>query len=482
MFEPIRRRLRDVGSPDRIGVAVSGGADSVFLLRALHYLGVAAAVLHVNHRLRGAESDADQAFVASLAAELGMPFHCVDSPLPEGNTEQEARRARYQFFNAIRAEHALDAVATGHTLDDQAETVLLRFLRGSGTQGLAGILPVTGEHIIRPLLDFRRANIRHWLQTQEIAWREDASNESTGFDRNRARKETLPALERDYNPSLAVTLASTAEWARGEEDYWATETNRLGSEILHVHGETVSFRNGPMLALPMAAQRRLLRRAVSLVRGSLRGIDFQHIEAVRGLLSIEQGSGRIHLPGVEAYRSFDQFRLAPLDLDARLPRNFQKELETPGHTPVPEHGITIVMELVSANRVYNEQRDMLDPAVCPSPLWVRNWRPGDSYWRKGGTGVQKIKQLFQEFRIPLWERRTWPVVVWGDPAGETPEGLIVWTRRFGVAEQFAARPGSAQALLLREMGESNEVAPASKDQVALRGLPITPAEPGAEVL
>ncbi|HVV44014.1 MAG TPA: tRNA lysidine(34) synthetase TilS, partial [Bryobacteraceae bacterium] len=166
-----------IGDRRRIGVAVSGGADSVFLLTALHELGAAVAVLHVNHRLRGEESDADEAFVRDLAAELNLEFHTSALPPAPGNIEQEARRLRYEFFAEAIADGVCSFVATGHTLDDQAETVLFRFLRGSGAAGLSGIRPETESGLIRPLLGLRRTAIREWLTGRGIAWREDASNE-----------------------------------------------------------------------------------------------------------------------------------------------------------------------------------------------------------------------------------------------------------------------------------------------------------------
>jgi tRNA(Ile)-lysidine synthase len=431
-------------------------------------LGSAAAVLHVNHKLRDKDSNADEEFVRNLAARRQVPFCALAAPVAAGNLEQEARRTRYRFFNECRLKFGLDAVATGHTLDDQAETVLLRFLRGSGTQGLSGIRPITPEGIVRPLLGLRRSDIREWLRSSGIPWREDASNLSTNFDRNRARLETMPQLERDYNPSLARTLAATAECALEEEAYWTDEMARLEPRILRIEPETVFFQNGPMLALAVAVQRRLLRRAVAAARGSLRGIDFAHIEAIRAMLSTEAGSGRLQLPGLEAYRSFDQFRLGPPGFDARLPRNFQQQLELPGRTTVPGYALTIDTELVNGFDVYNRDRNFLDLDQCRGPLWVRNWRPGDSYCRQGEAGAQKIKQLFQEFRVPLWERRTWPVIVSGDPQDETSESLVVWTRRFGTAEQFAAKEGSSRVLMIgetdvRETSESKKGAGTSND-------------------
>lgn len=436
----------------RLGVAVSGGADSVFLLRVLHATGLAAGVLHVNHQLRGGESDGDAAFVRSLAAELGLPVVVATIPVGEGNVEQEARRGRYRFFSDQIAAGFCDAVATGHTLDDQAETVVSRFLRGAGTAGLSGIRPVTGDRMVRPLLEVRRDDIRAWLGERGHPWREDSSNQEQAFLRNRIRLDLLPHLA-EFNPALPQVLASTAEWAQGEEEFWDAETSRHCAEMVEQRGEIALLRTGDLLARPVAVQRRVLRKAVEMVKGSLRSIDFRHIEAIRALTMTAEGSGRIQLPELDIYRSFDWLRLAPIGIDSRLERNFEVPLEVPGLTLVPERGLTIGMELVSPLGVYNDEESVLDWSRCAGGLVLRNWQPGDSYRRAGKSGAEKIKSLFQEFRIPLWERRSWPVIAKGQE--------ILWTRRFGPAAEYVPGPECEQLLRIREGGESNRVVSAS---------------------
>jgi len=427
----------------RIGVALSGGADSVFLLTALRELNLASAVLHVNHQLRGPESDADEAFVRSLAENLGLPFHAASLPPGEGNTEQEARRLRYQFFADCLANGSCDSVATGHTLDDQAETVLFRFLRGSGTAGLSGIRPATTNHILRPLLLLRRSDIRDWLTARNIAWREDASNANVDYQRNRIRRNILPELAQ-LNPSLPAVLASTADWARAEEDYWTAELDRLEPAHLIPAPETVLIDIEPFVRLPVAVQRRLLRRAVERVRGDLRAIGFHHVEAIRALMATREGSGRIQLPELDVFRSFDRLRLAPQHFDARQERDFDIPMMIPGETSLPERLLSIGMELVAGSGVYNGDVNALDSARCRGSLHLRNWRPGDQLERNQleRTAAVKIKTLFQEYRVPLWERRRWPVIVLDDS--------IVWTRRFGAARQFAASAASDSVLLVRD--------------------------------
>jgi tRNA(Ile)-lysidine synthase len=176
------------------------------------------------------------------------------------------------------------------------------------------------------------------------------------------------------------------------------------------------------------------------------------VEAIRGLMRTREGSGRIQLPGLDIYRSFDWLRLAPVGFDSRLARDFEAELRIPGLTTLPERRLTIDIELmdvelVTKPSVYNKQMDALDWEKCAGSLKLRNWRPGDSYIPVGKSGAEKIKTLFQHNRIPLWERRTWPVVVRGES--------ILWTRRFGVADVFAATPESRRLLLIREAPESN---------------------------
>ena len=441
-----------------IGVAVSGGADSVFLLHALHELGVAAAVLHVNHALRGAESDADEAFVRSLADTLGLPVHVLNSPVAPGNVEQEARRARYDFFARQIAKRTWEAVATGHTLDDQAETVLYRFLRGAGTAGLSGIRPATGAGIIRPILELRRDDIRRWLTERAIAWREDASNQSLAIQRNRIRLQHLPELAASLNPGLSEVLATTAVWAQDEEDYWSAELDRLAPRYLLEKPETILIPTRPFLELPVAVARRLLRHAIQRVRGSLRAIDFSHVEHIRSMMATREGSGRIQLPALDVYRSFDWLRLSPLGFDSRLARDFEKPLSVPGRTEVKERELTIEMELIDPQGVYNSEVRGLDWSgsgrLSFDCLILRNWRPGDQYQPQGHPAAEKIKTLFQEHRVPLWERRCWPVIVDGN-------NTIVWSRKFGAAAQFAARPDSRKVLTIRETAESNPATAAS---------------------
>lgn len=432
----------------RIGVAVSGGADSVFLLHALRELGLAHCAIHINHQLRGTESDADEAFVIKFSRGYGLEVLTLRRPISRGNIEQEARRARYEYFRSVLEDGGCDAVATGHTLDDQAETVLYRFLKGSGTAGLSGVCPVTSGRIIRPLLEFRREEIRAWLRSAGLSWREDCTNADTGFARNWLRLVIMPQIAEHLNPSLPRTLATTAEWAAGEEEYWSGELDRIAPECLSRSGHAVLIDLDAFGDFAAAVQRRLLRRAIADVLGSLRSIDFDHVERVRSMTTTREGSGRIQLPGLDVYRSFDWLRLAPWGMDAGVDRDFSVRLAAPGLTTVPERSITLKIESVKADAVYNNQVNALDGDKCAGALELRNWRPGDRIQTKFAANAEKIKTLFQEFRVPLWERRNWPVIA--------RDGTILWTRQFGADRNAAAGPESSSVFLVDEIGLAGE--------------------------
>jgi tRNA(Ile)-lysidine synthase len=304
---------------ERIGVAVSGGADSVALLQALHELrpelGVVLSVVHFNHRIRGADSDADERFVRKLAQsfELEMFAGSGDAPataLQNGESlETAARGLRYAFFAQVIEQNKLDKIAVAHNQDDQAETVLMRFLRGAGTKGLAGIYPsveLGRGRIVRPLLEVSRAEIETYLRSKSQGWREDATNEDLVHTRNKVRRELLPQLK-EFNPSIVEALARTAEVARGEEEYWQGEVNRLLPMVLlpgkatrgggRAAGNSLNDKSSgldieALRRHPLALQRRLIRAATEVLAIK---IDAMHVETV---LSVAAGQiSAYELPG-----------------------------------------------------------------------------------------------------------------------------------------------------------------------------------------
>ncbi|HEY6988132.1 MAG TPA: tRNA lysidine(34) synthetase TilS [Bryobacteraceae bacterium] len=417
----------------RVGVAVSGGADSVALLHILRGLRSDLTVLHVNHHLRGEESDGDEAFVRELAQSLGVAVLVEHATPAPGNLEGEARHARRAFFLRSREEFGLVRIALGHTRSDQAETVLFRLLRGSGLTGLAGMRPITEDGFIRPLLAIGREEVRSWAREQGLTWREDSSNADLRFSRNRLRHETLPELARTYNPNLVGVLAGLANLAQTEESYWNEQVESIYPKITKRNQLGSFFQIDQLNALHPALGRRILRRAIHAVRGGLAGIDLAHVEVILNLCTSREGHDRVLIPGVDALRSFDELLLAQPGVLSDRPRNYRLPLEFGQKCELPFGAGALTLDYFCAN--FKKEQDLggevsdLDAGVLAGEeLSVRNWLPGDVLHRAGHRTAEKIKSLFQLYRVPLWERRHWPVVV----AGEE----IVWARQFGGAARF----------------------------------------------
>lgn len=420
---PFNRNLLRPGM--RLMLAVSGGADSVALLRAMHEgardLGIILSVAHVHHGIRGSAADGDAEFVAALAERCGLDFllHRADVPAraaqQQETLEEAARHTRYGFFRECIASGKADAVATAHTLDDQAETVLLKLLRGAWTEGLGGTHPVVevpGGQILRPLLQTRRAEIEAYLRSQGQEWREDESNRELTFTRNRVRHQLLPILA-EYNPQITGQLSSLAAIARDEERYWQNQLAVLLPQILlpgkPVRGGGRSAGSGaPGISLEVervrgldaALQRRILRSAVSQAGG---GLDYLHTEALLVLVCQGSSGQRLSLPGnLVAERTPRELRIFPADEgDEALP---EYRLPVPGEAAAKAFGLVFRAEAEPGG----------------SDALVRVWKPGDRVTLRYSRGPKKVKEVLERMRIPAQERRTWPVVVW--------EGRVVWLR------------------------------------------------------
>ena len=377
------RRHRMMEPGQRVAAAVSGGADSVCLLMVMselaRELGISLSAVHVNHGLRGAESDGDEVFVRDLAGHLGVALHTERIELPEGeNLEQAARDARRGVFASL----PVDRIATGHTRSDQAETVLYRLIRGSGIAGLRGILPVTDERIVRPLIECSRAEAEAYLNQRGLEWRDDSSNLNRAFARNRIRHDLIPSLTRDFNPAVQEVLAATADVARDEEDFWRGELDVLASQLLLRKGTAVLIRISDLSGLHKAVVRRLLRRAAAEVKGDLRGIDLLHIEQIAGLTAQAEGHGRVQAPGLDVFRSFEWLRIARPQTESRFARDYSFDVVPGDNAPVeirlPLSRILLEIQH-DANHSYNTSGDEVDRRLVVGPLQLRNWHPGDEF-------------------------------------------------------------------------------------------------------
>ncbi len=434
-------------SRDRVLTGVSGGADSVCLALVLKELGFDVAVAHVNHGLRGAESDTDEKFTKELAGTLGVPFFATKvalsgpapaasalrlsrRPLPggEANLEAAGREARRQFFIETARRRGYSKIALAHTRNDRVETFLMNLLRGAGSEGLVSMAPVSGN-TIRPLIETGRNEVEAYLTENNQSWRTDSSNFDLGFARNRLRHAVIPELESRFNPSLIQTLARTVEileaedaWMRAVADQWLSEHGRKEENDFLIPAAELK-------SAPAGLVRRILRTVLRLAGSGLRDVSFGHIEAVRALLEEGKSGKFVQIPGgLQAAREFGRlvFRQAPAAW-----ADYTYELKIPGEVYIPEVGKVFRAEIVEieANQALG-QRVFVDGESMGPYVTIRNWKPGD-YYRPVGLPAGKLKKLFQRARIPRGHRMRWPVIV--------ADSTIVWVASFPVSREFAPR-------------------------------------------
>lgn len=461
----LERRLTAPG--ERVAVAVSGGADSVALLRVLldlrEQLGVVLSVAHFNHRIRGADADTDEQFVRSLAQQFGLEFYAGSADAPAYarqhriSLETAAREVRHAWFTQLIGEAGADKIATAHSQDDQAETVLMRLLRGTGTRGLSGIAPWQSQKsLIRPLLAVSRREIEAYLTGLNQTWREDASNLDLRHARNRVRHELLPLLQHDYNPAIRQTLADLAEVAAAEEEHWQEELKVLKARFIRSGKPSRSGRSNrqePTLALDLAAfhaldlalQRRLLR-AIGGEFGV--ALEFKHVQELLLLVREGKTTKRVELPGgLVAQRSHRELQITHRAPDLE-PAEYCYALQIPGQVEVTELGTRVHAQIVTLNDAVELSRynsGLLNRGLLAPELTIRNWRAGDRFFPAHTRSPKKVKELLQPGRLgrelsPA-ERKSWPVI--------ESAGKIVWMRGFPAPDAFSVECG--EGVLIEEV-------------------------------
>lgn len=419
---------------DTVVVAVSGGADSVSLLDILTRLAELRprlVVAHLNHCLRGAESDGDEQFAAGLAAAHGLPFEseAVDvrglSIRERLSLEDAGRRARYAFLDRVAERHGARAVALAHHADDQAETVLIRLLRGAGATGLAAMTPRSGRYV-RPLLFLTRKEIEGYLRARGLSWRTDSSNADTAFLRNRIRHELIPHLAR-FNPDISRRLATTAELlAADEEVLEAAAADALERARREGAGGSVLLAIEPLLREPLGLRYRIYRLAVALVKGDLTGLSFSHVRQIDDLVRSPKPNLSCTVPGgVAVVRAYGTVSFGAARQDLR--REEEILVEGPGCYPLPggwEMVVEVVLSPPDVDRLPPE-KGCFDLERAPFPWLVRGFRPGDRIRPLGMAGAKKVKDLFIDEKVPLGLRRTVPLVF--------SNGELVWVCGFRTA-------------------------------------------------
>jgi tRNA(Ile)-lysidine synthase len=410
--------------------AVSGGADSVALLYLLaelrKSLNFDLSVAHLNHSLRGAESDADEVFVTKLAETLGLDFYhkTADVRALSGQNklslEEAGRIARREFLLRTSAERGCASIATGHHGDDQAETVLLRLIRGAGVRGLAAIEPSTGEGFIRPLLECGRRELRCYLKDRRLAFREDPSNLDRSFLRNRIRHDLMPVLERDFNPSIARVLRRTSANMAGIESLLSSIGAKALEDVLKEQtGDMMSLDSRRLRAYDKVAWGYVFRRAYETLAGDSKSLTRNHIEAFADLVAGGRSGTEIHLPG--AMRAAIEYGtvLIRRHKPRRISTGGEKDVLLPGLTPLPDAGGVLEASLVGAEDLPSDLTgagpavEFFDVEGISTPLKVRARQQGDRIRPFGSGGTKKLKDLLIDLKIPQEKRDRLPVLTDG---------------------------------------------------------------------
>ena len=483
LLDRVRRTIRRhdlLPRGTRVVVALSGGSDSVALAHLLMALDLAgdlhvAGLAHFNHQMR-AEAEADEQFSAEMAASLGRPFLADRANVTalarreHRSAEDAARRARHEFLERARIHFNAGAIALGHTRDDQAETFLLRLLRGAGARGLGAMHPRRG-FLVRPVIDCRRAELRDYLAQRGITFVHDASNDDVEVPRNRVRAELLPFLERRFNPSIVDVLADEADLAREEWRWMQSTADETSARVLREaseprggardDGDTQTSRDeagttlmdaAAIASLPIALARLVLRHALTARAGG-RPVSFAHVEdALR--LALDFGPP-VDLPGQRVERIGPDVVLTSRSLGAgrnrenpENPENFfWYPLSIPGEVQIAEAGWVVTAEPATSAGAARAAAGsgavaviQLDPSG--GPLAVRNRRPGDRFRPLGLGGGKKLQDFFVDRKVARIRRNTVPIVV-------DRLDRIVWVAGHTIDERFRVLDPAQAVVVLR---------------------------------
>ncbi len=456
LLEKIRGTVEKYGlllTGDKVLIAYSGGPDSTALLEALLRLresySLRLSLAHFNHLLRAA-SAADEEFAAAQAQRVGLPFYLgredIKAYAAENglNLEEAGRERRYEFLKKTAARVGAGRIATGHTMNDQAETVILRLFRGTGPTGLGGISPAVDGLVIRPLLEVEREEVEAWLRAEKIGWREDESNRDRRYLRNRVRLDLIPYLKRDFEPAIVRQLARLADICREEEaSLKRGDRERAGASSSWAGGEA-GLDAAKLAGLPVAEARRAVRGFLRGVRGDLRRLSFSDIEAVRRL-----GEHKEHrLPGGPVIRRDGGRIRAYGKREAEPPAQSSFHYVWDGLAKLRVEGFGAFFLAETRSRADagslshdDASRAQFDADRIKFPLIVRPRKEGDRYRPLGAPGRKKLKEILRARGVPLAERDRLPVFL--------SEGKIIWVPGLPVAEEFKITPTTKNLLVIR---------------------------------
>jgi len=453
---------------DSVLVGVSGGPDSVALVHILRELSLSLSlrlgIAHLNHGLRGQEADNDADFVSLLADKHDLPFHIKKEDIRSFSEEEKlsleeaARHARYAFFDEIAQKHGYNKIALGHHADDNAESILMFIIKGTGPAGMAGIAPVREKRIIRPLIRLTRRQIMSYLEAKRLSHVTDSSNLNPDFMRNRIRHHLLPVLQSAYNPGIIQTLNRFGEIFRSEEEWLGNVLDPIfESVVTHAEKNSVRLSLKGLRGLHEAAQRRVLRKAIAAVKGDLRRISFAHVAAATRLLRGDcEGRSldfpdrfRIQKTGDALVITQEKENLRKISTKAfqKLPEAYRYHIEEPGEAPETLHiefaGLRLQLTAIPAENLpelhkTGQRVALFDMNKLQFPLLLRNFRPGDRFTPLGMKGSQKVKKFFIDHKIPRDQRQRCLILLSGN--------RIAWVVGHRISEQFRIEPVTLRIL------------------------------------
>lgn len=399
---------------DNVIVALSGGADSCALLLSLLRLapdyGLSIVAAHFNHGVRGGESNDDEAFCRGMARDLGVGFvsgHCDPSLRKKGMSEEDYyRRERYRFLDSVAEAHGAQKIALGHHQNDQAETVLINMMRGSGLEGLRGFLPMREGRYIRPLMNVTRQEIHSFLREAGQFFCQDSTNQSRIYLRNKVRLELIPYLKDHYNPAIEKKLAHTADILRREDEFIRScVLDAMASISVKTSSGRVQFSATAFRDLPFAIRFRLIKMLLENLSADKNGFTMHHIQSLVRLATESETGKMISLPkGLSARRQYDQVWIEQGTTETLPP--FEYPVRVPGRVEIPEHGRSLTFRIGTKGDVDLScgNTAFLDMDQIVFPLVVRNRRNADWIRPMGMTGRRKIKRMFIDLKIPRHKR------------------------------------------------------------------------------
>ena len=457
-FEQTIGRFNMLQKGDRVIVACSGGPDSVALLYLLYQIkekyDLKLFVALINHKLRGEESDKDERFVKSLARDLRLDFHTRSFDVAKIarkkklSIEEAAREVRYQYLDKLAQRLKATKIALGHNADDQAETVLMRLIRGTGALGLTGMSIVRGK-IIRPLLQIKREEIEEFFKEQNLDFRIDSSNLRQDYLRNRIRLELLPHLKRNYNPKIIDTLNRTASILTAQEDYLEKETLKEFGKVAKAQKEKISLDLDKLFSYDIFLQREMLRLVFERLGGGGFKASFNLVERVLSLAQQKKAGRRVFLNkdvlAEISARHLNFYKVKKTEKD--------QPLIFPGIVESRKFGIRLDSEVIKRKNLKekpyskDEMTAFLDWDKLKPPFILRNPRTGDRFRPQGMKGTKSLKDFLTDLKVPRYEKERVRVL--------TSKGEIVWILGYRIGDEFKVRK-TTENILKIESKESGE--------------------------